>query len=133
MKDGLGRLDYGPWVPCILAPAENHRKVEAPIVVLANLYSVSMSEMTSLAVSALPNGCIVGKRTFGGTGPLSGDFKFAYSGAWGGAAPFLYYFRAVSLRIWRQAFVRTCAGLRAALQNSLRISEDSGIFIIFAG
>lgn len=86
MKDGPGRLDYGPWVPCIVSPAENHRKVEAPIVVLANLYSVSMSEMTSMAVSALPNGCIVGERTFGGTGPLLGDFSFAYSGAWEGNA-----------------------------------------------
>lgn len=83
MKDGPGRLDYAPWVPCIVSPAEKHRKVEAPIVVLANLHSVSMSEMTSMAVSALPNGCIVGERTFGGTGPLFGDYQFAYSGEWG--------------------------------------------------
>ena len=82
VKEGLGRLDYGPWVPCIVSPAENHRKVEAPIVVLANLHSVSMSEMTCMAVSVLPNGCVVGERTFGGTGPLYGDYKFAYSGAW---------------------------------------------------
>lgn len=81
VKEGLGRLDYGPWVPCILSPAENHRKVDAPIVVLANLYSVSMSEMTCMAVSVLPNGCVVGERTFGGTGPLYGNYKFAYSGA----------------------------------------------------
>ena len=47
-------------MPCILSPAENHRKVEAPIVMLANLYSASMSEMTSMAVKRLPNGCIVG-------------------------------------------------------------------------
>lgn len=82
LKEGLGRFDYGPWVPCIVSPAENHRKVEAPIVVLANLHSVSMSEMTCMAVSALPNGCVVGERTYGGTGPLAGDYKFAYSGAW---------------------------------------------------
>lgn len=82
VKEGLGRLDYGPWVPCILSPAENHRKVDAPIVVLANLHSVSMSEMTCMAVSVLPNGCVVGERTFGGTGPLYGNYKFAYSGAW---------------------------------------------------
>lgn len=82
LKEGLGRFDYGPWVPCIVSPAENHRKVEAPIIVLANLYSVSMSELTCMAVSALPNGCVVGERTYGGTGPLAGDYKLAYSGAW---------------------------------------------------
>ena len=85
VKEGLGRLDYGPWVPSILSPAEDHRKVEAPIVVLANLYSVSMAEMTAMAVSSLPNGCVIGERTFGGTGPLAGNFKFAYSGSWGEA------------------------------------------------
>ena len=90
VKEGLGRLDYGPWVPCILSPAENHRKVEAPIVVLANLNSVSMSEMTCMAVSVLPNGCVVGERTFGGTGPLYGDYKFAYSGAWENSAVSVY-------------------------------------------
>lgn len=90
VKEGLGRLDYGPWVPCILSPSENHRKVEAPIVVLANLYSVSMSEMTCMAVSVLPNGCVVGERTFGGTGPLAGDYRFAYSGAWGNSTVNIY-------------------------------------------
>lgn len=90
VKEGLGRLDYGPWVPCIVSPAENHRKVEAPIVVLANLHSVSMSEMTCMAVSVLPNGCVVGERTFGGTGPLYGDYKFAYSGAWENSAVSVY-------------------------------------------
>lgn len=89
-KEGLGRLDYGPWVPCILAPAEQHRKVEAPVVVLTNIWSVSMSEMTSMAVSVLPNGCIVGERTFGGTGPLVGDYTFAYSGAASNACVKIY-------------------------------------------
>lgn len=72
VKEGLGRLDYGPWVPCILSPAENHRKVDAPIVVLANLYSVSMSEMTCMAVSVLPNGCVVGERTSAAPGRSTG-------------------------------------------------------------
>ena len=89
-KEGLGRLDYGPWVPCILAPAEQHRKVEAPVVVLANIWSVSMSEMTSMAVSVLANGCIVGERTFGGTGPLAGDYIFAYSGVASNACVKIY-------------------------------------------
>lgn len=79
-KEGLGRLDYAPWIPSILAPAVHHRKVEAPIVVLADILSVSMAEMTAMAVSVLPNGCVVGERTFGGTGPLTSDYTFSYSG-----------------------------------------------------
>lgn len=59
-KEGLGRLDYAPWIPSILAPAVHHRKVEAPIVVLADILSISMAEMTAMAVSALPNGCVSG-------------------------------------------------------------------------
>ena len=54
------------------------------------LNSVSMSEMTCMAVSVLPNGCVVGERTFGGTGPLYGDYKFAYSGAWENSAVSVY-------------------------------------------
>lgn len=82
MKEGLGRFDYAPWVPTVISPAEKHRKIEVPIVVLANLYSVSMSEMTCMTVRQLPNGCIVGERTFGGTGPLTGNFALSYNGAW---------------------------------------------------
>lgn len=80
VKEGLGRLDYGPWVPSILAPAEQHRKIDAPIVALADINSVSMAEMTCMTVAALPNGCVIGERTFGGTGPLVGDYSFFYSG-----------------------------------------------------
>lgn len=79
-KEGLGRFDYGPWVPSILAPAEEHRKVEAPIVVLADVNSVSMSEATAMAVSSFPNGCVVGERTFGGQGTLTGNYKLFYCG-----------------------------------------------------
>ncbi|HIW09903.1 MAG TPA: hypothetical protein H9888_00230 [Candidatus Rikenella faecigallinarum] len=81
VKSGLGRLDYGPWVPAVVTPAAQHRGVEAPIVVLTNLYSVSMSELTAMAVSALPNGCVIGERSFGGTGPLAGDFTYSYNGS----------------------------------------------------
>lgn len=80
VKDGLGRLDYGPWVPEKLSPAEQHRKIQAPIVVLADVNSMSMAEMTAMAVSALPNGYIIGERTFGATGPLTTDYSFFYSG-----------------------------------------------------
>ncbi len=80
-KSGPGRLDYGPWIPAVIAPAEEHRRIDAPIVVLADLYSVSMAEMTAMAVSALPNGSVIGERTCGGNGPLFGDYEFSYGGA----------------------------------------------------
>lgn len=90
MKEGLGRFDYAPWVPSVISPAEKHRKVEVPVVVLANLYSVSMSEMTCMTVRQLPNGCIVGERTFGGTGPLTGNFSLSYNGAWSNSLIYAY-------------------------------------------
>ena len=80
-KSGTGRLDYGPWTPCVVHPAENHRKIDAPIVVLNDIFSISMAEMLSMAVQTLPNGCVIGERTAGGTGPLFGDFNFSYNGA----------------------------------------------------
>ena len=90
VKSGLGRLDYGPWGPATVDPAPRHRKIEAPIVVLTNLYSVSMSELTAMAVSALPNGCVIGERSFGGTGPLTGDFLYSYNGFVSNAAVNIY-------------------------------------------
>lgn len=90
VKSGLGRLDYGPWTPAMVDPAPRHRKIEAPIVVLTNLYSVSMSELTAMAVSALPNGCVIGERSFGGTGPLTGDFLYSYNGTVSNAAVNIY-------------------------------------------
>lgn len=89
-KSGLGRLDYGPWVPAMVNPAEQHRRVDAPIVLLTNLYSVSMSELTAMAVSTLPNGCIIGERTYGGTGPLAGDFLYSYNGSVANPAVSIY-------------------------------------------
>lgn len=89
-KSGTGRLDYGPWIPSIVHPAENHRKIEAPIVVLNDIFSVSMAEMLSMAVQTLPNGCVIGERTAGGTGPLAGDFNFSYSGAFANSAINVY-------------------------------------------
>ena len=90
MKEGLGRFDYAPWVPSVISPAEKHRKIEVPVVVLANLYSVSMSELTCMTVRQLPNGCIVGERTFGGTGPLTGNFALSYNGAWSNSLIYAY-------------------------------------------
>jgi len=72
-KQGNGRLDYTPWVPAFVTPQDSARNITAPIVVLADSWSVSMSEMTTMAVKSLPNGHFVGERTWGGNGPLTGN------------------------------------------------------------
>lgn len=85
-KNGLGRLDYTPWSPMSLtptAPEDNpvERNLEdVPIVALADINSVSMGEITPMAILAMPNGVMVGERTFGGHGPLNGNINDFYAG-----------------------------------------------------
>ncbi|MBB6500990.1 S41 family peptidase [Pedobacter cryoconitis] len=71
-KGGMGRLDYTPWIDAQVHPAKDAKAFTAPIVVLADLNSVSMAEMTTMALKALPTGnaTFVGERTWGGNGPL---------------------------------------------------------------
>nr|WP_068889190.1 S41 family peptidase [Pedobacter panaciterrae] len=77
-KQGNGRLDYSPWAPAFVTPQPDSRNITAPIVILADSWSVSMAEMTAMAVKSLPNGHFIGERTWGATGPLI-DKKF-YNG-----------------------------------------------------
>lgn len=82
-KSGIGRLDYGPWIPQYLQPMAVDRKLDVPIVVLADMQSVSMAEMAAMAVLSLPNGCFVGERTSGMQGTLAVDneaFESVYAG-----------------------------------------------------
>ncbi|MCL2132474.1 MAG: S41 family peptidase [Lentimicrobiaceae bacterium] len=69
-KTGDGRLDYSPWIPAYVTPAPGAKKVTAPIVVLGDIFSASMAEMTIIAVKSLPNGYFVGEQTWGAQGPL---------------------------------------------------------------
>ncbi|HVI46904.1 MAG TPA: S41 family peptidase [Chitinophaga sp.] len=78
-KQGNGRLDYSPWAPAYVKPQPGAKAVAAPIVVLADAWSVSMAEITTMAVKTLPNGHFVGERTWGGNGPLTGN-KFYQGG-----------------------------------------------------
>ena len=82
-KSGLGRFDYSPWMPHTFYPGPEHRAVDGPVVVVSDLYSVSMSEITTMLVKAMPNGCFIGERTFGGHGVISGDFEADYAGTFG--------------------------------------------------
>lgn len=69
-KMGEGRLDYSPWIPAYVTPQANATKVSVPIVILGNMFSASMAEMTIMAVQTLPNGYFVGEQTWGAQGPL---------------------------------------------------------------
>ncbi|MGN0190397.1 MAG: S41 family peptidase [Candidatus Cryptobacteroides sp.] len=82
-KTGLGRYDYSTWVPHIFSPGPEHRGIDAPVVLVCDLYSVSMSEITTMLVKAMPNGCVLGERTYGGHGVISSDFEATYSGTFG--------------------------------------------------
>lgn len=68
-----GRLDYTPWIPAFVKPQVGATKITCPIVVLADAFSVSMAEITTMAIKALPNGHFVGERTWGAMGPLTSN------------------------------------------------------------
>lgn len=82
-KNGIGRLDYTPWIPETLKPMERARELDVPLVVLADMNSISMAEMTTRAVQTLPNGCFIGEQTHGGLGTLASTnlaFDMFYGG-----------------------------------------------------
>lgn len=81
-KSGTGRLDYTPYTPEYLYPLDYKRELDIPVVVLADMHSVSMAEMTTMAVLALPkgNGVFIGEQTWGGTGNTNSDFDITYGG-----------------------------------------------------
>ncbi|WP_459188870.1 S41 family peptidase [Parabacteroides sp. APC149_11_2_Y6] len=98
-KNGMGRLDYTPWSPMILYPASSAKDDESmvqlqikrnieniPIVALADVNSISMGEITPMAICAFPNGCLIGEQTWGGHGPLNGIFNDSYAGTFENAA-----------------------------------------------
>lgn len=70
-KSGSGRLDYTPWAPAIVTPQAGAVAITVPIVVLADHTSVSMSELTTMAIKTLPNGKFIGTTTWGANGPLA--------------------------------------------------------------
>lgn len=80
VKTGNGRLDYSPWIPANVTPHKSGKQIAAPIVIIADLHSMSMSEITAMAVKSLPNGHLIGERTGGATGPLYSKDIFTNSG-----------------------------------------------------
>ena len=74
-KQGIGRLDYAPAVDFYFPTLEGDHTIvdDVPIVAMCNSQSVSMAEMSSAAVKSLPNGYLVGTRTWGGLCGLNTD------------------------------------------------------------
>jgi len=85
VKNGTGRLDFAPVVPFEFPTYTGAHAVikDEPIVVLANIHSNSMAEMTTFGVKSLPNGHFIGTRTWGGLSALL-DAPAAYSQTYSG-------------------------------------------------
>jgi hypothetical protein len=93
-KSGNGRLDYTPWAPAIVTPQTGAVNVTVPIYVLADIYSASMAELTTMAIHTLSNGKVVGERTWGANGPLAPNEYF--NGGQFTAANFLFAYTSSS-------------------------------------
>lgn len=84
VKEGLGRLDYSAWTPFTIDSPANHLDGTKKVVVLADINSVSCSELTALMIKSYPHGTFIGERTYGATCPLiPGGHDLLYSGVFG--------------------------------------------------
>jgi len=77
-KNGSGRLDFTPWTKGYVHPQPGSTNFTKPVAVLVDGYSVSMSEMTSVAVKAIfSKSKMIGEKTWGGTGQIPfNDIKY---------------------------------------------------------
>ena len=86
-KEGPGRLEHSVWAPVTIKASTENRDLASeniPYVVLSNIYSISMGEITTYSISQLPTGYVIGERTYGATGPLlSNAIDFTYGGPFG--------------------------------------------------
>lgn len=70
-KSGNGRLAYTPWINANILPQPEGKALNIPLIVLADNYSISLSEAVVMAIHALPTGSFIGERTWGATGPIT--------------------------------------------------------------
>lgn len=70
-KIGLGRMDLGPRIPFRVFPTSDSQKIDCPIIALVDVNSASMAEIAALSIKTLPNGYVVGERTYGATCALT--------------------------------------------------------------
>ena len=99
LSDVTGRLDFTPWTKGYVHPQPGGTNFTKPIVVLVDQYSVSMSEMTSLAVKNIfQNSMIVGEKTWGGTGQIPPNDNRYLGGQFTAAGFVKVYMAGVELR-----------------------------------
>jgi len=102
-KNGVNRLDYSPWAPAVVKPwVGGSVNVTAPIVVLGDHLSVSMSEITIMAVKTLTNGKFIGTRTWGANGPLTSSVyfdggQFTIGGSAWGSSGYMFVYTSSSM------------------------------------
>lgn len=75
-KNGIGRMNYTPWTPNIINPREGAVQVNVPVVTLADAWSISAAEQMCVSTKALPKGVVIGRTTYGATGPFAGHELF---------------------------------------------------------
>ncbi len=75
-KNGLGRYDYSPMEECRIVPADETIDIAgAPFVVIQDMNSVSMGEMSGYACAmTIPSAVIIGERSAGALGELIPDY-----------------------------------------------------------
>ncbi len=80
-KRGVGRFDYSVNMPFQMDGLEQpHETItNQPVVILTNCYSVSMSEISTLAAKELLNACQIGTTTWGGLCGLTGNDTYGYN------------------------------------------------------
>jgi hypothetical protein len=88
-KNGNGRLDYTPWAPAIVTPQPGAQALNIPIVVLADAYSASLAELTTMAIHTMPNGKFIGETTWGANGPITPAGSQTFNGGLFTAANFM--------------------------------------------
>ena len=83
-KNGMGMYDFSPFGEIFINPHERHLlNKKAVLVGLCDMGSVSCAEETSAFIKDLPNGYLIGKRTFGATCPLSNLSEIEHTGTFG--------------------------------------------------
>ncbi|TKK69914.1 hypothetical protein FC093_07505 [Ilyomonas limi] len=93
-KSGNGRLDYTPWAPAVITPQAGSKGLNIPVIALADAWSVSLAELTTMAIHTMPNGKFIGETTWGANGPISSNQN--YNGGQFTASDFLYAYTSSS-------------------------------------
>lgn len=78
VKDGFGRLDYSPWAAYSIGCPKDHLVSPKPVVALVDINSVSCAELATMLVKGMPNGTVIGERTYGAVGALLPNSSYSH-------------------------------------------------------